>query len=184
MTFISKVKYRKLRLSKRIRPTQGKVRKAVFNILGDISGLSFLDLFAGSGSVGIEALIMGVKKLVFVENNRQVLRLLKKNLSNIQEIGLTALIVLPLDVAEAIGRFHERGELFDIVFLDPPYYNDMVKKTLQTLDACDILTPSGFVLAEHYKRGILPENLENLMFLKQYRYGDTMLSVYKHKNKN
>lgn len=202
-----------LKMPKGIRPTQNKTRKAVFDILGDICGLSFLDLFAGSGLVGIEALSYGAGKVILVESNNRVLKILQENIANIclDDPIKESILVFPIDAHKAISRFCENRELFDIIFLDPPYYPvrddirqgrlisngasqachvkaktpkasssfSVAKKTLQILDGHDILTPSGLVLIQHYKRDILPESLKNLSLHKQYKYGDTLLSLYK-----
>ena len=118
-----------------IRPTQDKVRKALFDILGDIKGLSFLELYAGSGAVGLEALSQGASKVVFVENNNQCLEIIKKNLryldtrySILDEGFLRAAsiehqaVVITMDVFRAISLFSRKHKKFDIIFLDPPYY--------------------------------------------------------------
>ena len=195
----------RFKISRALRPTEARVRRAIFNILGDISGLSFLDLFAGSGSVGIEAISRGVKKAVFVEKNRKALNLIKNGLSRVAVLSLPVNI-MPLDVFKAIPRLYMDKELFDIVFLDPPYYAEshgfsksvfgtsrskkgnnfarsedmsLAKKTLQTINVYDILTPSGLILVQHYKKDALSESLDNFTLYRQYKYGDTFLSLYK-----
>lgn len=174
-------KGRNLKVPEGARPTQNKVRKAIFDILGDISGLSFLDLFAGGGAVGIEAFSYGAGKVILVENNGRIFKVLKENVANIcpDEESRDQILALVLDTQKAISRFHENKESFDIIFLDPPYYQDMAKKTLQTLDVYDILTPSGIIFVQHYSQDILPKELTNLALFKQYKYGDTRLSLYK-----
>ena len=176
-----------------IRPTRNMVRKAIFDILGNIKDLSLLELFAGSGAVGLEAVSRGAKEVVFVENNPQVLKVLTQNLSYILYIAHVPRIILegclrgrqakcctlPMDAQAAVKRLAQDGRKFDIIFLDPPYYQELLKKTLQTLGAYDILSPAGLIVAQHSKKEILSERLGVLSLLKQSVYGDTLLSFYK-----
>ncbi len=161
-------------MPRNIRPTQNKVRKALFDILGDIEDLRFLELYAGSGAVGLEALSRGVSELVLVENDHHSLTELRKNLAQLAP----ECVLIPKDAESAVRELAERRKTFDIVFLDPPYYREMAKKALQTLGAYDILAPNGFVVVQHFKRDLLPESAGNLKLLRQNRYGDTLLSIY------
>lgn len=163
-------------MPKGIRPTQDKVRKAIFDILGDIQGLTFLELYAGSGAVGFEALSRGASEVVLVEYNRECQLAINKNVS---ALALKNCTLYPKEADKAIMLLHKEGKKFDIVFLDPPYYRGEVKKTLQTLCAYDIVEPNGFVIVQHYKKDDLPEPLGDLVLLKQSAYGDTVLSFYK-----
>ncbi|OGX40584.1 MAG: hypothetical protein A2984_00960, partial [Omnitrophica WOR_2 bacterium RIFCSPLOWO2_01_FULL_41_12] len=147
-----------------MRPTQNKVRKALFDILGDIEGLSFLELYAGSGAVGFEALSKGVKDLTLIEYNRDCMLAIKKN---IESLNLKACNLYPLQAGLAIKKFYQEKRKFEIIFLDPPYYQGQAtpnpigwvgvppsaaKKTLQTLAAYDILAPNGFIVVQHFKK--------------------------------
>lgn len=172
-----KYKGRTIKMPKDIRPTQDKVRKALFDILGDIEGLSFLELFAGSGAVGFEAASRGVKELALVENNRACLAVIEQNIEALK-IGCCALY--PLDVGVVVQKLHRSGRKFDIIFLDPPYYREEAKKALQMLDAYDILTPYGLVVAQHFKKDELPNQAGKLSLIKEAKYGDTVLSFYNH----
>ena len=173
-----KYKGRLIKFPKSIRPTQGLVRKALFDILGDIQGLSFLELFAGSGAVGFEALSQGAKQVVFVENNSDCIKALKNNFTYLLP---ATCYLLPLDVFMAIKKLSKDKKQFDIIFLDPPYYKEVSKKTLQTLSVYDILAPNGFIIVQHFKKDILPTTLGELTLFKQAAYGDTVLSFYKKK---
>jgi 16S rRNA (guanine(966)-N(2))-methyltransferase RsmD len=183
-------------MPKGIRPTQNKVRKALFDILGDVEGLSFLELFAGSGAIGFEAVSRGVRELTLVEYNRNCLLAINKN---IESLKLKSCQLYPKESAEAIKKFHQDKKKFDIIFLDPPYHKGMAprlrsgsttsgvsgslaKKTLQILGAYDILAPNGLVAIQHFKKESLPETEGDLTLFRQSRYGDTVLSFYK-KNK-
>ncbi|MDD4980904.1 MAG: 16S rRNA (guanine(966)-N(2))-methyltransferase RsmD [Candidatus Omnitrophica bacterium] len=169
-------KGRVIRMPKGIRPTQDKVRKAIFDILGDIEGLSFLELFAGSGAVGFEAASRGVKDLILVEYNQDCRLAINKN---IESLKLRACTLYPKEVEVAIKQFHRDGRNFDIIFLDPPYYQGLSKKTLQTLSLYDILAPVGLIVVQHFKKDILPDTQGELTLFKQSTYGDTLLSFYR-----
>jgi len=171
-----KYKARNIKMPKGIRPTQDKVRKALFDILGDIEGLSFLELFAGSGAVGLEAVSRGVETLALVEYNRDCLLAMRKN---IESLKVKACSIYPQEAGAAIIALHQESRKFDIIFLDPPYYKDMAKKTLQTLSAYDILAPNGFMVVQHFKKENLPETLGVFVLFKQHKYGDNILTFYR-----
>ena len=106
-------------MPKGIRPTQNRVRKAVFDILGDVKGLSFLELFAGSGAVGLEALSRGASGVIFVEGNRDAQVAIN---SNIQALKLQNCMLMSRSAEETIPFLHKSGRKFDIIFMDPPYH--------------------------------------------------------------
>lgn len=180
-------------MPKGIRPTQNKVRKAVFDILGDIEGVSFLELFAGSGAVGFEAFSRGAGSLTLVEQDRDCIQVIRKN---IEALGLGNCSLIPLETESAIRLLHKDKRSFETIFLDPPYYSDLVprlrsgsretqndaslsKKTLQMLGAYDILAPIGLVVVQHSKKDELPREAGKLILVKQAKYGDTVISIYK-----
>ncbi|MCM8779767.1 MAG: 16S rRNA (guanine(966)-N(2))-methyltransferase RsmD [Candidatus Omnitrophica bacterium] len=171
-----KYKGRVIKMPPGVRPTQDKVRKSFFDILKDcIEGVKFLDLFAGSGVMGIEALSRGASFCVFVEAAGQQSKTLRENLDL---LGIRDALVLAQDAQRAIENLHKQKKFFDIVFLDPPYYQDMAKKTLQSLSDCDILTPKALVVVQHFKRDQLPEAIGKLVLWRISKYGDTRLSFY------
>jgi len=115
-----------------IRPTEGRVRKALFDIMGDMQGISFLELFAGSGSVGIEALSMHASSVVFVEKDRRAVHYIQANIAGLKQKGYNPVIeVYQDDAIVAIERLGRQGRRFDIIFADPPYYNCLSEKILQ-----------------------------------------------------
>jgi 16S rRNA (guanine966-N2)-methyltransferase len=177
-----KYKGRVFPMPKSIRPTQDKVRKALFDILGDIQGLSFLELFAGSGSVGLEALSRGAGEVVFVESNRQCQQVLERTLASLKPGNC---FVFPAEAEAAVKSLKREKRQFDLIFLDPPYCKGKAdtggspsKKTLQTLSAYDILAPNGFIVVQSFKKESLPHNEGDLIMFRQSRYGDTVLSFY------
>ncbi len=173
-----KYKGRVIKMPKGIRPTQDKVRKALFDILGDIKGLSFLELFAGSGAVGFEAISRGTAELALVENDRDCLSVIKQN---IEAMKIENCNLYPQEAEKSIQNFHRNRKIFDIIFLDPPYYKEEAKKTLQMFGAYDILAPYGLVIAQHFKKDKLPDQSEKLKLIKEAAYGDTVLSFYTKK---
>lgn len=166
-----------------IRPTQDKVRKALFDILGDISGLSFLELFAGSGAVGMEAISRYAGEVVFVEKDYLTVKIIDSNLKNLEPKSLSGFPfkanIINKEAQEAVEALSKAKRRFNIVFLDPPYYEGLSKKTLQTLFEYDILAPCGIIIVQHFKRDDLPEALGVLHLFKQAKYGDTRLSFYR-----
>jgi len=160
----------------KLRPTPDKVRKAIFDILGDsIRDVSFLELFAGSGSVGIEALSCGAGFVCFVENERNSLRLLRQNLIKTK---LANYEIATEDAFLAIEQFAREKRKFDIIFIDPPYYQEIAKKILLSLTSYDILNPSGFVIIQHFKKDLIPEKTDSFNLFKKKIYGDTVVSFY------
>lgn len=196
-----KYKGRIIKMPKGIRPTQDKVRKALFDILGDIDGLSFLELFAGSGAVGFEAVSQGAKEVVFVEKDKRCIERIKENLcvigllrypecsvSSKRRFGMPKQHpksyyirhrVIALDVFRALKQLNQKKERFDIIFLDPPYYKGLAKKSLLKLSTYDILKPNGVICIQHYKKEFIPEEISNLRLFKRKTYGETLLSFYK-----
>ena len=188
-----KFKGRILKIPKglKVHPTQDAVKEALFNILGArVSGASFLELFAGSGNVGMEALSRGAKTVYFVENNPLCLKTIEENLKRIgiacsygfvlpKDQKQVAARLLPFNAEEAISQFCQKKQKFDIVFLDPPYYRDKAKNCLIKIYHYDILRPRSWVIIEHNKQQILPHLLLKLRLISSKRYGETVLSFYK-----
>jgi 16S rRNA (guanine966-N2)-methyltransferase len=135
------------------------VREAVFNILAPwISGARFLDLFAGTGAVGIEALSRGAGHVVFVDNNAQRCSIMKDML---EKFGLAARATVVKSVAAAFLK-KSLSQPFDIIFIDPPYASDELEKALAILDNSNIISDNGIVIAEHSSKKTLSLPLMNL----------------------
>ncbi len=161
-----------------LRPTASKVREAVFNIIGPgIEGARLLDLYAGTGAVGFEALSRGAGFVVFVEiNPRRVELILKTGL----ELGFSARMEAHrMRALEYLGRAAGRGEGFDFIFLDPSYGSDELAMALPLIAAQGILEEGGLVIAEHDSKRLLPESSGALKLKKRYLYGDTALTTYR-----
>jgi 16S rRNA (guanine966-N2)-methyltransferase len=160
-----------------IRPTGAKVREAIFNILGDaVADARVLDLFAGTGALGIEALSRGAKDAVFVEDHPESLKVLRRNLANLDLEAQTR--VLPLPVHTALKKLGVHGGDFDLAFLDPPYGGEQAAAALNALAAAAILAPAAWVVAEQSRRDQLPERAGSLERRELRRYGDTQVAFY------
>ncbi|MEW6118048.1 MAG: 16S rRNA (guanine(966)-N(2))-methyltransferase RsmD [Nitrospirota bacterium] len=160
--------------SDELRPTSAKVREAIFNILRDqITDAVVLDLYAGTGAVGIEALSRGAGRVVFVEHNPQRVSIIK---DLTERFGFKDRGVV---IKERADRFLKRTEyIFDIIFVDPPYRSEELATVLPLIDARDVLSDRGVLIAEHHAKKKLPASIGNLELKKVYKYGDTSLSVY------
>ena len=159
-----------------IRPTSDRVREAIFDILGPSWTFPrVLDLFAGTGSLGIEALSRGAEEAVFVEQGKGALTVLKENL---KVLGLKSRSwVLSVPAKKAIAVLGERGEVFGLIFMDPPYGKEVVGKTIEEIVRRGILAATGVIVAEHATRDrILPP--VGLELSQQRQYGDTTVSFF------
>jgi 16S rRNA (guanine966-N2)-methyltransferase len=163
-----------------LRPTSDMLRETLFNILGPrVEGSRFLDLFAGTGAVGIEAISRAATLAVFVEKHPATVRLIRENLSSLEITSQAR--VIPGDVAAAITRLAGDSTLpFDFIFLDPPYANELqYQTTLQSLASSSLLAESAMVIAEHYKKFSLPKTIGPLVQFRVLVQGEACLSFYK-----
>lgn len=179
-----KLKGRKLALFKgrSIRPTSDIVREAIFDILTvEWEGREVLDLFAGTGGLGIEALSRGARRVVFVENYPQALLLLEKNINALNLIGSCE--VIKLRVEEGISLIKRKVWKFDVAFLDPPYGKGLADSSLRLIAGSDILKKDGLVVVEHHYKEILSDSYRKLRMSDQRGYGSTGISFYTHNYK-
>lgn len=173
------VKGRKLEIPKGIRPTAQKVKEALFNILGDrVKKATVLDLFAGSGSLGIEALSHGAKEAVFVDNNFVCINAIKQSLKKVFFLSVSSTI--QSDFKKALSFFKRKEKKFDIIFVDPPYGQKLAENVLQEIAQYDILLCNGILIVEHFKKEILSSEVGNLVLERQRKYGDTILALYRN----
>jgi len=147
----------------------------MFNILGkEVEGKVVLDLFAGTGNLGIEALSRGAKKALFVENGRQAVTLIQRNLS---QCGMKERSeILSKDVNRAIEILSRRGESFDLILMDPPYEQGLIQKTFIKLHSAKIYHEDSILLIEHDRREPIPERVEGWTLIRQQGIGDTVIS--------
>ena len=157
------------------RPTTDRVKEGLFNIIQfDIPGRTVLDLFAGSGQLGIEALSRGAAQAVLVDFGKDALSAIKQNLKKTKFQNQS--LVVQSDALDYIRRC---GRKFDLIFLDPPYAGEILENTLQTISEIDILSDSGIIICE---RPLEKENLPELAGLsrsKDYTYGKTLITLYR-----
>ena len=161
---------------RRVRPTSGRVRQALFNMLqGQITDAVFVDLFAGTGSVGLEALSHGAQHVYFIEQDRCALEVLRTNLSRCGLAGQATVIggTLP----QALKRLPHDLQA-DVLFLDPPYASDLAEKILSDLKNFALFSTYGVVIWQHAARHLAPSMLLGLSLWQRRRYGDTLLSIY------
>ncbi len=167
-----------------IRPTSDRVREAVFNLLGqDLSDLSVLDLFAGTGSLAIESLSRGASHAVLVDKSQQSINLIRKNLrqTGFENQG----IVLQEDLTSGLPRSRGiAGEQFGIVFLDPPYQDDLIPDLLEQIALKGCVIPGARAVAETGKNRKLPPAVGDFTIIKARTYGDTRISIYLYEEPN
>lgn len=154
------------------RPTSDRVREALFQRLGDVSGARVLDLYAGSGALGIEALSRGAACAVFVERAARAAALLRANLEQL-ELAARAR-VLQADVVAGLRRLAREGDRFDLVFADPPYASQELARTFAVLGETCIVLPGGMLIAETSARAAVPE-APGFAELDRRTYGGTLL---------
>ena len=158
-----------------LRPTSDRVKESLFNILGrEVEDKVIIDLFAGTGNLGIEALSRGARKVIFVEKQRQAIRFIKKNLT---QLGMeTRSEILPMDAIRSIDILQERRESFDLILMDPPYEKGLIQRTLKKLTAQNIYRKDSILIIEHTRREPLPDMMEGWDLVRQRRIGDTLIS--------
>ena len=166
-----------------LRPTSDRLRETLFNVLAErIPGCRFLDVFAGTGAVGIEALSRGAAEVVFIENHPAAATLIQNNLDSLGIRGRTR--VLKLDALRALQRLAAEltpaSSRFDIVFLDPPYAAaEEYRRVLTFLSSAAFLAPGGLLIAEHRRTFDLQEASDELERVRVLRQGDANLSFFR-----
>ncbi|MCI9273242.1 MAG: 16S rRNA (guanine(966)-N(2))-methyltransferase RsmD [Clostridiales bacterium] len=157
-----------------VRPTTDRVKEAVFSIIQfQIEGRRFLDLFAGSGQMGIEALSRGAALAVFVDTRKEAVETVKKNLHS---TGLEKNArVLHMD---ALSFLAQKNDPFDLAFLDPPYQTGILQQLLPQV--AGLMNPGGILLCEHSSAESMPDQAGDFVKAKQYRYGKIMVTTYLH----
>lgn len=157
------------------RPTSDRVKEALFSIIQfEIAGAHVLDLFGGTGQLGIEALSRGAKSAVFVDESDNACKLIRENLrrTKMEQKGS----VVRSDYLAYLNRTKER---FDIVFLDPPYAEVYLENSLKCISEIDILHSNAIIIAERPLGKELPWECEGFQRSRDYKYGNTLLTVYR-----
>lgn len=160
------------------RPTSDRVKESLFNIISYyINDKVVLDLFAGTGSLGIEALSRGASACTFVDSNPKCIQIINDNLMHTKLI--TKAYVINCSYREAIDKFKKYKKVFDIVFLDPPYNKNFIQESLKLLAYSGIITNGGIIVAEKSTKDEVPQNVGDIKLFDQRKYGDTVLCFYK-----
>jgi len=160
------------------RPTSDKVKGSVFNIIAPIIfDKDVLDLFAGTGNLGIEALSRGARSAVFVEKNRECFQIIRENLTHTKLMDKADIFVM--DVCNALEKLSQKNNKFDIIFLDPPYKKGLVNDTLECISGSDVIKPDTVIIAEHDAQDVVLENIGVIKNFRQQKYGDTIISFYR-----
>ncbi|GAB6098525.1 16S rRNA (guanine(966)-N(2))-methyltransferase RsmD [Halanaerocella petrolearia] len=163
-----------------VRPTSDRTKEALFNILGpDVVGTRFLDLYAGFGGIGIEAISRGAHDAVFIEQNQQIAKTLKDNIDSVDYQKESRVVVD--DVLQAIGRLRDN---FELIFMDPPYMEqELYIETLDKITQYNLLHPTGIIIAEHHTKANIewPAEYE---IIKEREYGSSTLTLLKGVSNN
>ena len=160
------------------RPISDKVKESLFNILGvRIPDCRFLDLFAGTGSVGIEALSRGAKEAVFCEKASKAVRVIRENLLHTEMDEWAR--VLHIDAFDYLARSSDR---FDVIFVAPPQYRGMWVKALMALDDRPLLSQGGVIIVQIFPKEFEPLSLQHFILDDQRKYGSTLLCFYRYQD--
>lgn len=154
-----------------IRPTTDNVKESVFNIIQfDVEGRQVLDLFAGTGQLGIECLSRGAAGAVFVDRDKDAVRIVKDNLKT---CGMKATVLQE----DSISFLNHCGK-FDVIFIDPPYDSDLYESALKIINLVDILSEGGIIICEARREKVIPEMTEPYRKRKEYNYGKVKICIY------
>jgi len=162
-----------------IRPTTDYLRESIFNILaGGVEDAVVLDLFAGTGSLGIEALSRGAATAVFVDKAPQAIKALTRNICACCLEGRST--ILKRDILRGLSFLKSIDRAFELVFIDPPYDKGFVERTMQLLDRAESTLDRVSIVIEHSRREVLPEKVARFILCDQRDYGKTLVSFYRH----
>ncbi|MCK4771848.1 MAG: RsmD family RNA methyltransferase [Candidatus Latescibacteria bacterium] len=155
------------------RPATSRVREWIFDVLGPPSGIRVLDLFAGAGAVGLEALSRGAESVLFVENWKPALKCLQKNIEKARYSDRAE--IMPIEAARAAAALKEEGRRFELCFCDPPYRYENLEKLLEE-SVLELIVPGGTLIVEH--RGDSPLTPHGLLPDREESFGETLLSLW------
>ena len=157
------------------RPTADRVKEALFSVINfDLPGADVLDLFGGTGQLGIEALSRGANRAVFVDENDKACLLIKENLRR-SKLELQGRVVR----SDYLAYLHSRQDCFDIIFLDPPYAEVFLENALKCITEIDILRSGGIIVCERSMDKELPWQYPGYSRSKDYKYGKTLITIYR-----
>ncbi|QPC46233.1 16S rRNA (guanine(966)-N(2))-methyltransferase RsmD [Mangrovibacillus cuniculi] len=163
------------------RPTTDKVKESIFNMIGPyFEGGIGLDLFAGSGGLGLEALSRGFEKMIFVDRDTYAFQTIKDNVKTCKAEDLVELY--KIDAERALKAIVKREVTFDGIFLDPPYKKQQLISLLEKIDHHTLVNESGFVMCEHHSDVELPQQVGNLVCIRKETYGIISISIYRNRD--
>lgn len=161
------------------RPTTDKVKEAIFNMIGPyFSGGIGLDLFAGSGGLGLEGISRGLDQVIFVDRDSKAIQTIRKNIEICQFQSQAE--VYRNDATRALNAILKRELTFNVIFLDPPYKLQQLTSLISIIDDQNLLEQNGSIVAEHAEEITLPEKIGSLTKTKYEKYGITAVSIYRH----
>lgn len=161
------------------RPTADRVKESVFNILGDIViDAHVLDIFAGTGNLGLEALSRGATAAVFIDNSTESIDIIKANAERTKLTARTE--IYKNDVTRALDKFVQNDRSFDLIFCDPPYNQGLIQIVLDRIENHSLLKPKGILVIEHSKHEKITDDWNNLQLRRVERYGETLVSFLLH----
>lgn len=160
-------------LDRKTRPTKDRIREAIFNALGDINEKSALDLYAGSGSMGLESLSRGANKATFVDISLEAIKCIKNNVKTLNISG-NSVSILHMSDKEALENFKNNNEKFDLIFLDPPYQEGEYLKIIQKIEEDHIIKENGIIVVEVNYSLSFPLIYKRI---KEYKYGEILVYI-------
>ena len=163
----------------RLRPTSDRLRETLFNILGPaVEDSLFIDVYAGTGAIGMEAISRGARQVILIESNPSAARLIRDNLAALEIFSGAQL--MEADALTGLKKLSDHRSMADFIFLDPPYErSEEHRRALEFLDASHLIAPKGVVIVEHRSGTELPERLGRLECTRQLEQGDATLSFYR-----
>lgn len=163
---------------KHVRPTADRVKESLFQVLGPFfSGGRALDLFAGTGNLGLESLSRGVEQAVFVDSSFQSIETIKQNVAKTHFEEQS--VIWKKDARRAIADCMQQGWMFDLIFVDPPYQMNLYLPVLTEIEKQGLCIPNGIVITEYAKNVSLPDQIGALSTWRDLRYGETQIKLYK-----
>lgn len=164
---------------KETRPTEDRIKESLFNILSNIGGEDLvLDLFAGSGSIGLEFVSRGADRVYFVDKSKNSIDCINDNIDHTKSRDQSR--VIRNDFSKALNFFSKKELVFDYIFMDPPYEKGLIVKALELIGEKELLDKEGLIIVEHESNLILDEQLYDFKKVDQRNYGAKTLTFYKY----
>ncbi|MGJ9381296.1 16S rRNA (guanine(966)-N(2))-methyltransferase RsmD [Salipaludibacillus sp. CF4.18] len=164
------------------RPTSDKVKESIFNMIGPyFDGGIMLDLYAGSGAIGLESLSRGMEKAIFVDRDKKAIETIYRNIEQAKAEKESE--VFRAEAKRALKAIHKNNRKFDFIFLDPPYAKEQLHMDLAFIDTNNLVQVNGFIVIEHSVQVVMEENLVSFKKVKDEKYGDTNITIFQNISK-